>query len=208
MENESKNANENEETKDNVHDNTNENDNTENSENEQESSENKEKDKEKLFTQEELDKILNKKFAKWKEKQDADIKEAERQANMTAEEKIEEERKKLDKEKREFEIAKLTTETAKTLMTKNLPSEFADFLVSADKETTEQRIELFSKAFDSAVSSAVNERFKNKPPKTSTTASTSGLNPYSKKSWSLTKQMELERDNPELAKDLMKQVTN
>ena len=204
MENENKNTNENEETKDNVQDNTNENKETKDSEKEQESQEDKGENEEKKFTQEELDKILNKKFAKWKAQQEADKKEAERIANMTAEEKIQEERKKLEKEKREFELAKLTTETAKDLMTKNLPSEFADFLVAADKETTNQRVDLFAKAFDAAVAAAVNERFKNKPPKASVGTSKSGITKEQFRKMNIIQQAQLQQSNPELYDELVK----
>lgn len=201
MENENKNTNEVEETKDNVQTNTN---NEENNNNVEDGKESNEKNKEKLFTQEELDKILNKRFAKLMEQKEAEKAEAERIAKMTAEEKIEEERNKLEKEKREFEIAKLTTETAKALMTKNLPSEFADFLVSADKETTEQRIELFSKAFDNAVSLAVNERFKNKPPKASNGSVEGGITKEQFRKMNIVQQAHLKQTNPELYSELVK----
>ena len=48
---------------------------------------------EKTFTQEELDKILNKKFAQWQKKTEEAKAEAERKAKLTEAEKLAEERK-------------------------------------------------------------------------------------------------------------------
>ena len=56
--------------------------------------ENVEVKNEKTFTQEELDKILNKKFAQWQKKTEEAKAEAERKAKLTEAEKLAEERKK------------------------------------------------------------------------------------------------------------------
>lgn len=70
-----------------------------------------------------------------------------------------------------------------------------------DAETTFENIKMFEVKFNEALERMVNERLKGSTPKTAT-IKTSQDNPYSKSSWNLTKQMELEMNNPALAKQL------
>lgn len=125
--------------------------------------------KEKTFTQEELDKILNKKFAKWQEQTEKAKAEAERKAKLTEAEKLAEERKEFEAMKKQFEYERLVNQTSKTLASNNLPIEFADFLVGEDEEATNKRVDLFKDAFNSSLEKMVNERLKGNPPKVATT---------------------------------------
>jgi hypothetical protein len=84
---------------------------------------------EKTFTQEELDKILNKKFAQWQKKTEEAKAEAERKAKLTEAEKLAEERKEFERMKTQFEYEQRVNSTSKTLASYNLPIEFSDFLV-------------------------------------------------------------------------------
>ena len=86
--------------------------------------------------------------------------------------------------------------------------EFADMLKGTDAESTFENIKVFEEKFNKALESAINERLKRNVPKVPSSASNSNANPYSRKSWSLTKQMELERDNPQLAQELKQQANN
>ena len=90
--------------------------------------ENVEVKNEKTFTQEELDKILNKKFAQWQKKTEEAKLEAERKAKLTEAEKLAEERKEFEALKKHFEYEKRVNSTSKVLASNNLPVEFADFL--------------------------------------------------------------------------------
>ena len=58
---------------------------------------------EKTFTQAELDKILNKKFAQWQKKTEEAKAEAERKAKLTEAEKLAEERKEFEAMKKQCE---------------------------------------------------------------------------------------------------------
>lgn len=160
------------------------------------------KPNEKMFTQEELDKIIAKKFKKLKEKEQQEKEEAEKRAKMTAEQLIEEDRKKLEAERKEFEHMKRVNETSKTLASKGLPITFADFLVGTDQEETEGRIEVFTKAFNDAVAAAVVEKFKKEPPKGSSTNADGVITRAQFKKMSLIKQAELARENPSLYEEL------
>ena len=130
--------------------------------------ENVEVKSEKTFTQEELDKILNKKFAQWQKKTEEAKLEAERKAKLTEAEKLAEERKEFEALKKQFEYEKRVNSTSKVLASNNLPVEFADFLISDSDEATTQRVDLFKNAFNEAVEKLVNERLKGNTPRTST----------------------------------------
>ena len=123
---------------------------------------------EKTFTQAELDKILNKKFAQWQKKTEEAKAEAERKAKLTEAEKLAEERKEFEAIRKQFEYEKRANSTAKILASNNLPIEFSDFLVADTEEATTQRVDLFKTAFNEAVEKAITQRLKGNTPKTST----------------------------------------
>ena len=123
---------------------------------------------EKTFTQTELDKILNKKFAQWQKKTEEAKQEAERKAKLTEAEKLAEERKEFEAMRKQFEYEKRVNSTSKTLASYNLPVEFADFLIAEDDEATTHRVDLFKNAFNEAVEKSVTQRLKGNTPKTST----------------------------------------
>ena len=123
---------------------------------------------EKTFTQAELDKILNKKFAQWQKKTEEAKVEAERKAKLTEAEKLAEERKEFESMKRQFEYEQRVNSTSKVLASNNLPIEFSDFLVADTEEATTQRVDLFKNAFNEAVEKLVNERLKGSVPKVGT----------------------------------------
>ena len=122
---------------------------------------------EKTFTQAELDKILNKKFAQWQKKTEEAKAEPERKAKLTEAEKLAEERKEFEAMKKLFEYEQRVNSTSKVLASNNLPIEFADFLIAENDEATTQRVDLFKNAFNDALEKAVNERLRGKTPKTS-----------------------------------------
>ena len=123
---------------------------------------------EKTFTQAELDKILNKKFAQWQKKTEEAKQEAERKAKLTEAEKLAEERKEFESMKRQFEYEQRVNSTSKVLASNNLPIEFADFLIAETDEATTQRVDLFKNAFNEALEKALTERLRGNTPKTST----------------------------------------
>ena len=123
---------------------------------------------EKTFTQAELDKILNKKFAQWQKKTEEAKAEAERKAKLTEAEKLAEERKESEAMKKQFEPEQRVNTTSKALASNNLPIEFADFLIAENDEATTQRVDLFKNAFNEALEKAVKERTRRTTPKVST----------------------------------------
>lgn len=78
-----------------------------------------------------------------------------------------------------------------------------DFVMGEDETEINGKVKAFKELFDKAVTAEVNKRFKEQgyTPKQGSNLN-GGKNPYSKEQFSLTEQMQLEINNPELAAQL------
>lgn len=176
-----------------------------------ETTEVKVKEEVKTFTQEEVDKMISKRLQRERKDIEAKIEkerlEAEELAKLSEADRqrklFEKQLAEFEETKKAFENEKLLNETSKQLASKNLPIEFAEMLKGADAETTFENIRVFEEKFNAALEVKVNERLRGNVPKTGTVTGGT-VNPYDQKTWSLTKQMELEMNNPELAEQLRK----
>lgn len=131
----------------------------------------------KTFTQDDVNRIIQDRLTKERQKWEKEFEtklteaktEAEKLAKMNAEQKAEYERKKREEElaKREAEITRreLRATALETLAEKGLPKQLADILVYTDAEACQKSIENVEKVFREAVEAAVNERLKGDPPK-------------------------------------------
>ena len=159
---------------------------------------------EKTFTQEELDKILNKKFAQWQKKTEEAKIEAERKAKLTEAEKLAEERKEFEAMRKQFEYEKRVNSTSKVLASNNLPVEFADFLIADTEEATTQRVDLFKNAFNEALEKALTERLRGNTPKVGVSSSKE-ISKKEFRNMSYKQKMDLYNNNKELFKKLSEQ---
>ena len=122
------------------------------------------------YTDADLDAILNKKFAKWQKQQKQAVDEATRLANMTAQERAEHERDKLQKELDALKKANTIAEMEKTARNMlhtdgvTVPDEIVSVLVGDDAETTNKSVKAFSKAFKDAVQKEVKRQLTHKSP--------------------------------------------
>ncbi len=100
-------------------------------------------------------------------KQDA-VKEAERVAKLSADEKKAEEFKKLEDKVKLLEdekaLSALKEEARGMLEKEKLPGEFLDFVLGEDAEKTGEKIKTLKKVFDDSLQKAVEERMKGKTP--------------------------------------------
>ena len=159
----------------------------------------------KTFTQEEVDKIVNKRLARERKDIEAKIEaeraEAERLAKMSEAEKQQALFKKqvaeFEATKRAFEQEKLLNETSKQLASKNLPIEFAEMLKANDAESTFENIKVFEAKFNEAVERLVNERLKGKTPK-ALTGAVEGVTKEAFNKMSYKERLELYNSDPEL----------
>lgn len=126
------------------------------------------------YTDEDVDKILNKKFAEWQKNQEKKVSEAERLSKMTAEEKAAEKLKALEDKIKGYEAAAARTEMAKQaraiLSDKGISvgDELLANLIAEDADATKAAVESFVSLFSAAVEKAVKEKVKGDTPKTGT----------------------------------------
>lgn len=124
----------------------------------------------KKYNDDEVNEIIKKKKAEWKKEQDKKIKEAEKLASMNAQEKAEFERDELQKKLAAYEkkeaLAEMSKVARKMLQDENVNvgDDVLAHLVSEDAEETKNIIKDFTKAFNSAVEKAVNEKLKGHSP--------------------------------------------
>lgn len=126
---------------------------------------------EKKYSDEEVNAILSKKFAKWTAQKEKELDEAQKLAEMDAQQKAEYERDKLEKElaqlKRENTLNAMG-KTARTMLSEqavHLPDALVSILVTEEAESTKKNVDSFAKLFKEAVESAVNEKLKSGTPK-------------------------------------------
>ena len=127
----------------------------------------------KTFTQEEVDKMIQKRLSRERKdieaKIEAERQEAERLAKLSEAERqkamFEKQVAEFEATKKAFEQEKLLNETSKQLASKNLPIEFAEMLKAQDAESTFENIKIFEAKFNEAVEKLVNERLKGNTPK-------------------------------------------
>lgn len=128
------------------------------------------------YTDEDVDKIIEKKFAAWQKQQEKKVSEAERLSKMTAEEKAAEKLKALEDKIKGYEAAAARTEMTKQARAMladkgiNVGDELLSNLIAEDAETTKAAVESFVSLFAAAVEKAVKEKVKGDTPKTGTSS--------------------------------------
>ena len=165
------------------------------------------KAQERLFTQEEVNNIVEKRLNKEKNKWKNEVDQAKRLAEMSAEDRAREqfkiEKAEFERQRAEFERERLLVQTQRELSTKNIPVEFADMLVKEDAESTKAAIDSFASLYNQSVEKGVSNKMKGRPPKTKQTQS-DGLDRAAFMKLSLAEQQKMAKENPERYKELTK----
>ena len=165
------------------------------------------KPQEKLFTQEEVNNIVEKRLNKEKNKWKNEVDQAKRLAEMSAEDRAREqfkmEKAEFERQRAEFERERLLVQTQRELSTKNIPVEFADMLVKEDAESTKAAIDTFASLYNQSVEKGVSNKMKGRPPKTKQTPS-DGLDRAAFMKLSLAEQQKMAKENPDRYKELTK----
>lgn len=123
-------------------------------------------DNDKKYSDADVNKILNKKFAEWEKKQAKKISEAEKLANMTAEEQLKSLQSELESMKKDKTRSELAS-AARGILSESdiqISDNLIANLIGEDAETTKENVEAFSKAFKAAVQEGVKEALKGKTP--------------------------------------------
>ena len=166
----------------------------------------------KTFTQADFDREISKMYEKFEEKfnkrAETAKQEAERLANMNAEERLKyeiEQREKAiaDKEK-EWILKENKYTCSQILAEKGLPIKFADFCVAEDAETMNKNIQLFDNEFKLAVKAEVDKRIKGNTPKTGSLGLSGEITKEQFNKMTPTQQQELFDNNKELYTQLTK----
>ena len=130
------------------------------------------------YSDDDVDRMFNEKFAKWsakaEKKAEAKAAEAARLAEMTAQERAEAERDALRAELDELKRANTAAEMAKTarqLLSEqgiNAPDALVTTLVTDDADSTKQNVDAFAETFKNAVDEEVKKRLGGQTPKVGT----------------------------------------
>ena len=157
-------------------------------------------------TDRKVTKALETAKAKWLEEEQAKVKQAEELAKLSEKERLAKEleiqRNEFEAEKSKFQRERLTLQTEKDLINKNLPPEFAELLVSENAEKTLEKINMFEASWQAAIERAIDEKVKGRTPKGSTNDQVGETNPWKKETFNLTKQGEIIMSNPSLAEQM------
>lgn len=141
-----------------------------------------EEDKEKQsakYTDEDVNKILNRKFAEWEKKQQQKVDEAKRLAEMNAQQKAEYERDQMEKKLNELlrkDALSEMSKVARGMLTDkdiNVSDDLVGMLICEDADKTKNAVDSFINAFQVAVNRAVKDTLKGETPKAS--GSNSGI---------------------------------
>lgn len=129
---------------------------------------------EKKYTDEDIDKIINRKFAEWQKKQQKAVDEATRLANMTAQEKAEHQRDEWEKKYNELlqqnTLSQMNVEARKILTSEHVscPDAIVSLLVAEDADKTKENVDAFVTMFKEAVQAEVQNLNKKPAPKAGT----------------------------------------
>lgn len=122
------------------------------------------------YSDEDVDKMFDKKFAQWEAKKQKEIDEAKRLANMSAEEKKDKEMKDLQARLASFEAqanaAKMAEAARGIFKDKGVtaPDAIVNMLIADDAETTKSAVEAYIEVFQNEVQEAVKKALAGKEP--------------------------------------------
>ncbi len=168
------------------------------------------------LTQEQVEKMIQSATDKIRTEKSQELKEKQKEIDelkkekMTEEQRAEYERKQWEQEKaekeKELQQREVALHTVDKLQEKQIPLKFKDFLAGESVEKTDENIESFGKVFQEELSKAVDERFKQQggDPGANKKRGGSGAidNPWKSETFNLTKQAQIMKDDPDLAKRL------
>lgn len=123
------------------------------------------------YTDADVDAIISKKFAKWREQHEAKVAEAAKLAEMNATQRAEYERdqlqRRLDELEREKSVSGMVAESRRQLSDRGIsvPDELVGALVGETAEDTKRAVDAFADAFEGAVDAAVRARLSGTAPR-------------------------------------------
>ena len=166
------------------------------------------KKEEKTFTQEEVNKMIEKRLAREKAKAEQERLEAEELAKLSEAERqkklFEKQVAEFEAERAEWQASRLKEETRNQLRERNILSDFDEFVIGSDAEATLDKLNRFETLLNKAVELAVNERLKGKAPKTSASGSSGEMTKEQFRKLNIVEKQALLASNPTLFTELNK----
>ena len=172
---------------------------------------------EKKYSDEDVNNIIDKKFAKWQKEKDEALKakedaieEAKKLEKMNAEEKQEHERQKLEKEleeyKRKDQFYQLSKEASKMLSEHNIHAddELLEVLVKDDAEGTSKAVNGFVDLLNAKVEEGVKKALSGKSPKVHARTE-KVISAEEFKNMTYPEKVQLKTDNPEMYNKIIKE---
>ena len=172
---------------------------------------------EKKYSDEDVNNIIDKKFAKWQKEKDEALKakedaieEAKKLEKMNAEEKQEHERKKLEEElaeyKRKDQFYQLSKEASKMLSEHNIHAddELLSFVVKDDASATQTAVNSFVTMFNDKVEEGVKQALSGKSPKVHAKTE-KVISAEEFKNMTYPEKVQLKNDNPEMYNKIIKE---
>lgn len=174
---------------------------------------------EKMFSQSELDSIIEKRLgkerAKWERKVKEEADEAARMAKMSEAEKqealfikrvqeFEEREAAFNEAQAALQREKMLNETNKQLSERGLPLNFAEHIMADTAENTLANIDAFEKEWQAAINKAVDSKLKGSTPTSPVSKGNTSLTRKDIAKMSLSELSNLARTNPELYNQLTK----
>ena len=130
-------------------------------------------EEEKKYSDKDVNKIIDRKFAEWAKKKQKEEDEAKKLSKMNAQEKADYKQKQLEEEieqlKNEKALSNMRDEARKMLSEKNIniTDELLAFMVSTDAGETKKAVDSFADLFNAAVNEAVKGKARQTTPKES-----------------------------------------
>ena len=168
----------------------------------------------KTYTQEEVDKLLQSEadrrvseaLKKQAKKNEEKVREAEKLAKMSADEKyeyeLEQREKAIQAKEKELALAENKNVASKILADKGLSLELVDFVIAEDAETMKSNIDVLARAFKKSVKAEVEKRLGSPVPKKNL-GNPDSITREQFNKMSLDEQSRLYQENPEIYKALV-----
>ena len=130
-----------------------------------------EEESEKKYSDEDVDKLIKRKFAEWEKEKQKEEDEAKKLAKMNAQEKADYKNRQLEDRiaelEREKTLSSMKDEARKMLSEKNINISDAllAFMVTSDAEKTKTAVDSFAELFNAAVNEAIKSKARQSVPK-------------------------------------------
>lgn len=158
-------------------------------------------------TDRKVTKALETAKAKWAEEEQAKLKQAEELAKLSEKERLAKEleiqRNEFEQEKSKFQRERLTLQTEKDLISKDMPAEFAQFVVADTAEQTLININTLQASWQAAIEKAVDDKVKGRTPTGNQAPTTGAVTKEQFEKMNYLERLELKQKNLKLYESLL-----